>query len=72
MSKRIPKMVDTATIEEQFGVTRFTLCRQVQQGILKQGLHFIVISGPNAKRPAYRWDPQALWELWAKDPAQRP
>lgn len=68
---KIPKMVDSKTISEQFCISRQTLMAQVKAGILRPGVHYIVVSQPNAKNATYRWNPEALWELWATDPAQR-
>ncbi|NJK64837.1 MAG: hypothetical protein HC921_20965 [Synechococcaceae cyanobacterium SM2_3_1] len=69
--KRPAKFVSTAEIQSMFAVTRHFLYSQIYQGTLTHGLHYITVSNPNARKASYRWNADALWELWSTDPAIR-
>ncbi len=64
-------MVSTAEIMKLFSLNRQFLYTQVQQGTFVHGVHYIIISSPNTRKTAYRWNPEAIWQLWATDPAKR-
>lgn len=56
---------------ERLGVSKWRLYRAIEREEFKRGVHFRDTSHPNASRPNYQFDCDAIDALWALAPAER-
>lgn len=54
-----------------FDISKQFLYYQAEQKLLKLDRHYILLSGAGSSRRNYRWDLEALRELWGTTPARR-
>ena len=63
------KWIQTAELQEHFGVSQKFLLGQVKSGAFQLGIHYLI---PACRtRVTYLWDAEAIQELWSTDPAFR-
>jgi hypothetical protein len=63
---------DTPTAAALLGVSKWRLYRAIKRGEFKRGEHYRDISDPNASRADYQFNVEAINQLWALAPCERP